>query len=169
MSAYPGLPPAILLEGRPHRIEVRVAPVRHTQVIHVNGALWVLLSGTERRSPEAVLETWLRERARAVIYRRLADLAGRHGFRYRRVFIRDQRTRWGSCSNRGNLSFNFRLIMAPPEVLDYVILHELVHLREPNHSARFWAALARLCPDYRERRRWLRRSERQLMDALGRR
>jgi len=72
-----------------------------------------------------------------------------------RVQIRDQRSRWGSCSTRGTLSFNWRLVLAPFDVLDYVVVHELCHLREPNHSSRFWKLVEQRRPDWRAQRDWL--------------
>ncbi|MDQ3823259.1 MAG: M48 family metallopeptidase, partial [Actinomycetota bacterium] len=83
--------------------------------------------------------------------------AARLGVAYERIAIRDQRTRWGSCSRRGTLSFNWRLVLAPTGVLEYVVVHELCHLREPNHSRRFWALLESARPGYRAERQWLRR------------
>ena len=76
---------------------------------------------------------------------------------YGRIAIRDQRTRWGSCSTRGTLSFNWRLVLAPAEILEYVVVHELCHLREPNHSPRFWALLASARPGFRSEKDWLSR------------
>jgi predicted metal-dependent hydrolase len=73
----------------------------------------------------------------------------------RRISIRNQRSRWGSCSRRGTISLNWRLIQAPPAVRDYLILHELAHFREMNHSQRFWREVARLCPQFAEAERWL--------------
>ena len=84
-------------------------------------------------------EKVLRKQARAVIEAEVVVQGERMGVKPRRVFMRDQRTRWGSCSSRGNISLNWRLIMAPPEVLAYVVIHELAHLREANHGRRFWA------------------------------
>ena len=72
-----------------------------------------------------------------------------------RIQVRDQRTRWGSCSAAGNLSFNWRLVLAPFEVLDYVVVHELCHLVEPSHGQRFWSIVEQRRPRYREARRWL--------------
>jgi hypothetical protein len=87
---------------------------------------------------------------------RLDELARAHGFTVAGVSIRNQRTRWGSCSPSGRISLNWRLIQVSPVVCDYVLLHELTHLRHLNHSARFWRELARLCPHHAEARRWLR-------------
>lgn len=75
---------------------------------------------------------------------------------YNRVVIRDQKTRWGSCSSSGTLSFNYRLMLAPPPILDYVIVHELCHIKHMNHSADFWHAVEEILPDYKEKRAWLK-------------
>jgi predicted metal-dependent hydrolase len=91
---------------------------------------------------------------------RLAEACGRYatsvGRPYSALALRDTRSRWGSCSSAGRLMFSWRLVMAPPEVLDYVAAHEVAHLVEMNHSRAFWDVVARLCPDYARRRRWLR-------------
>ena len=78
------------------------------------------------------------------------------GVSWKRLTVRDQRSRWGSCTAAGTLSFNYRLVMAPPAVLDYVVMHELAHRWQLNHSARFWALMARHCPSYRESVTWLK-------------
>jgi len=85
-----------------------------------------------------------REEARALLTERLDELARRHGFTYNRVFIRKQKTRWGSCSARNNINLNMRLCALPRELIDYVLLHELLHTRIRNHGPRFWEALDRL-------------------------
>ena len=87
---------------------------------------------------------------------RVAMYAERIGVSYGRITIRHQRTRWGSCSTKGNLNFNCLLMLTPPEVIDYVIVHELCHRKEMNHSARFWALVAAVLPDYAQQKRWLR-------------
>ena len=87
---------------------------------------------------------------------RVALYAERIGVSYGRITIRHQRTRWGSCSTKGNLNFNCLLMLTPPEVIDYVIVHELCHRKEMNHSARFWTLVASILPDYTEQKRWLR-------------
>lgn len=96
-------------------------------------------------------------KARTVLTARLNQLAVRHGLQYNRAFIRDQKTRWGSCSSRNNINLNIRLVGLPQELMDYVIVHELVHTEFKNHGVDFWAELGRLVPDAGRLRRELRR------------
>ncbi len=98
-----------------------------------------------------------REVAQALAENRLAHFNQVYGFTYRRISVRNQKTRWGSCSKQGNLSFNYRIALLPPELADYVILHELCHLGALDHSPRFWTLVARAMPDHADRRRALRR------------
>jgi hypothetical protein len=105
------------------------------------------------------VEAHLRRLAARELPSRLHELARAHGFAVKAVSVRNQRTRWGSCSPSGRISLNWRLIQVPPAVCDYVLLHELAHLRHLNHSARFWRELARLCPGHADARRWLRTSK----------
>lgn len=109
------------------------------------------------RLPQGV-EAALRRQAARDLPERLAELARLHGFTVSAVSVRNQRTRWGSCSPTGRISLNWRLIQVPPDVRDYVLLHELAHLRHPNHSPRFWREVASLCPGHADARRWLRAS-----------
>lgn len=101
-------------------------------------------------------EKWYREFAKTYLSGRINELAVSHGFSFNRLYIRAQRTRWGSCSSRGNISLNWRLIKAPEWVSDYVMLHELVHTRILNHSQAFWREVERVAPEYREARDWLK-------------
>lgn len=87
---------------------------------------------------------------------RIAAYAGQMGVTYGRVTIRNQKTRWGSCSSKGNLNFNCLLMLTPREVQDYVLVHELSHRKEMNHSPKFWAVVEEVLPDYKKRRNWLR-------------
>ncbi len=98
----------------------------------------------------------LRARARRELPPRLLELAAQVGLRVSRVSVRNQRHRWGSCSVSGHISLNWRLITMPPWVRDYVLYHELMHLRRMDHSPAFWALVAGVCPRYREARAWLR-------------
>ena len=108
----------------------------------------------------------LRRRAAEVIPERVSYHAARMGVSCGRVTIRAQRSRWGSCSGKGNLNFNCLLMEAPPEVLDYVVVHELCHRLEMNHSARFWALVERFLPDYRTHRDWLKKNGSSLIARL---
>lgn len=98
----------------------------------------------------------LTKKAKKVIPERVAYYASMVGVSYGRIAIRCQKTRWGSCSTKGNLNFNCLLMDMPKEILDYVIVHELCHRLEMNHSARFWAQVERVLPDYKARRKWLK-------------
>ncbi|MCR4313690.1 MAG: M48 family metallopeptidase [Candidatus Uhrbacteria bacterium] len=97
-----------------------------------------------------------REEARTFVHSRLEVFNEHYRFEYHRVAIRNQRTRWGSCSKKGNLNFNYRIARLPIHLADYVIVHELCHLGEFNHSPQFWNLVARAIPDHRERRKELR-------------
>jgi len=101
--------------------------------------------------------------AKQVIPEKVAYYARLLGVTYGRISIRKQKTRWGSCSREGNLNFNCLLMMVPPEVLDYVVVHELSHRLEMNHSARFWAQVEKVIPDYKKAKKWLKEHGSQLM------
>lgn len=109
----------------------------------------------EESSIQDELETLFRDQARTLFVELVADHADEMGVEYEGLAVRNQRTRWGSCSPKQNLSFNWRLIMAPPEIPEYVVVHELAHLREQNHTNRFWRIVQEHLPDYRERANWL--------------
>ncbi len=96
------------------------------------------------------------QKAKEIIPRRTAYFAARMGVSYGRITIREQKTRWGSCSQKGNLNFNWKLVLMPPELLDYVVVHELAHRKEMNHSPSFWAVVEKELPDYRKRREELK-------------
>ena len=98
----------------------------------------------------------LAEQAKKTIPERVAHFAPQVGVTWGRITIRAQRSRWGSCSSKGNLNFNCLLMLSPPEVLDYVVVHELCHRKELNHSPAFWTEVAKVLPDYRTRQKWLK-------------
>jgi predicted metal-dependent hydrolase len=108
-----------------------------------------------RLDPRHISEVEARRAARELVAMLIDEEAPELGVEVQRVQIRDQRSRWGSCSTRGTLSFNWRLVLAPFDVLDYVVVHELCHLREPNHSRRFWKLLESRRPGWHEQRDWL--------------
>lgn len=97
------------------------------------------------------------QKALKIFPERTAFFAGRMGVDYGRITVREQKTRWGSCSQKGNLNFNWKLVLMPQEILDYVVVHELAHRKEMNHSARFWAIVEQVLPDYQNRRNELKK------------
>jgi predicted metal-dependent hydrolase len=114
------------------------------------------LSRTALPKAEATFTSWYKAQASQVIGERTAHYVATHGFKVERIRISSARTRWGSCSAKGSLSFTWRLVMAPLEVIDYVVVHELVHLKIKNHSTAFWAGVAGLMPDYKKHVCWLK-------------
>ena len=123
------------------------------------------LMGIEKLTEAEIAE--LAERARLVIPQRVAYYAPQVGVTYGRITIRRQRSRWGSCSVKGNLNFNCLLMLAPPEVLDSVVVHELCHLKEMNHSKRFYAEVLRVFPEYYRWHSWLESNGDELMWRIG--
>lgn len=96
------------------------------------------------------------EQAKNVFAAKCRTFAAQMGVTYGRITVREQKTRWGSCSSKGNLNFNWKLVLMPEEILDYVVVHELAHRKEMNHSTAFWAVVGSVIPDYRARRQWLK-------------
>src|SRR5437867_558046 len=113
------------------------------------------------------LENWFRQEARKTITRHLAVVTARLGREPGRVYVMGQRSKWGNCSAKGNLSFNWRLILAPDSVLRYIVTHEAVHLAVPDHSTKFWLTVQSLCPEMERARQWLCRHQSELAVALG--
>ncbi len=138
-------------QGAPLRIRRIDEP--GVAALRIGGEL--LVPGREDTVPGRV-RRWYRDQARREIVHRASDKAERLGRRRGRITVRDQRTRWGSCSGDGNLNFSWRLILAPEAVLDYVVAHEIAHLAEMNHGTRFWSHVGRLCAEPEASRAWLR-------------
>ena len=117
---------------------------------------------TEQKIPSAAkkaIQDFYRKKAEETVHDRLQHFNEHYGFTYRRVTLRNQRSRWGSCTGKLNLNFNWRLIMAPIEIIDYVVVHEMCHLRQMNHSKNFWNLVAETIPDYKKMRKWLRENQ----------
>jgi predicted metal-dependent hydrolase len=108
-----------------------------------------------RRLTDAEIEV-LTERAKMVFAERVAHYAPLIGVDYAKITVRRQKMRWGSCSSKGNLNFNYRLMLAVPEVIDYVVVHEMCHLLHMNHSKEFWYSVEQILPDYKSRKQWLK-------------
>ena len=139
---------------RGERVRIAVTTQRDGRLsIRYGGREVVVPAGSDVRE---AIEVDLRRLALAELEPRLREMAAAHGLTPRRISIRNQRSRWGSCARDGNIALNFRLIQMPRAVRDYVLLHELMHLRQQNHSRRFWRLVAEACPDFREAEEWLR-------------
>ena len=153
-------------EHTPVRIEFVDTKARGNLVRWCDGHIFVR-RGAETRTPAAQgLENWLRKQARAAIMDYLPDVTARIRKEPKRVYIMAQRTKWGSCSSRKNLTFNWRIILAPDFVLRYLITHEVVHLAIPNHSAKFWFTVQSLCPETERAKQWLNSYQTQMMVDL---
>ncbi len=155
-SALAGLPiaakvePGSQLPVEGQWLEIAAGAVRQARI---EGQTLVV---PQRGAPGRMVRAFLQLRARDRFAARVDHFAGRLGRRPGKLTLRDTRSRWGSCNAAGDLMFSWRLIMAPPEVLDYVAAHEVAHLVEMNHSSAFWGQLARLMPGYAAPRKWLR-------------
>ncbi len=136
-----------ILKGNAAWIEKHLALAREKAAMQKNREV-------KRLTDEEIQE--LADRALKYIPGRVAFFAEKVGVSYGRITIRNQKTRWGSCSSKGNLNFNCLLMLAPPEVLDYVVVHELCHRKEMNHSKAFWAEVEKVLPDYRTHVKWLK-------------
>lgn len=138
--------------GLPYQLRIIKAKQEENLLILKDGYFYL----SERASdPKKIFILWYQREAYREILRRVNWYAKRDGFKYNHVKISNAKTRWGSCSSLGNLNFSWRLIMAPLEVIDYIVIHELVHLIEKNHSRSFWNKVFLLMPDYKSHKKWL--------------
>jgi predicted metal-dependent hydrolase len=128
-----------------------------TQILRLETTRFVLSADLLPRAAQ-VLEKWYANQLQLILALRLQLLAQAVGARPQQVRISRARTRWGSCSSKGTLALSWRLAMAPVEIIEYVIVHELAHLRHPDHSRAFWQLVARVLPDYAQRRTWLKKN-----------
>ena len=157
-----------LVRGKPYRLERCLSNEgsRATAQFSGNSLEVSIPAGTSHTDREQLRDAVLhfyRQLARDYLPVRVAELAAEHGFAYNQLRIKHQKTRWGSCSAKGNINLNLRLMMTPDEAIDYVIIHELCHLRELNHSRQFWMMVECCCPEYRKWKAWLRQNRAYLI------
>lgn len=161
----------ILLGGRHKPLAVMAGARRRVRVDWTGSELCIQLPSVISAEVNhgtlcgRALSHWLRQHARECSGHAVARYA-RSGMRPREIRIKDQRSRWGSCGATGIINLNWRLVCTPPEVLDYVVVHELCHLREPNHSQRFWSLVSRVMPNYEPHKQWLREHDGLLEQPL---
>ncbi|MDD4334097.1 MAG: SprT family zinc-dependent metalloprotease [Desulfotomaculaceae bacterium] len=152
----------VLYRGREYKVEVRPQRTKAGTVEIVDDKIVIMPNEDNGKEAAVVLECWMKSMARLLINQRIRVANNALKLRFNRVAIRGQKTRWGSCSNLGNLNFNWRLVMAPLQVIDYIVAHELLHLVEPNHSKKFWTLVESVCPDYKTCRDWLKKNGHRL-------
>jgi predicted metal-dependent hydrolase len=138
--------------GKPYKLEKRM---QQKQLIEVADKIYI--ASPSEKNVKTYLTSWYRQQARKIIVQRVYHYAEISGAKFRSINLTSAETRWGSCSSEKTLNFNWKLIMAPLEVIDYVICHELAHLTEMNHSRAFWETVRKMYPLYREYRTWLKR------------
>lgn len=159
----------VLFQGEPLPVQVTRSEGWRgpNRIVLESGRISITCSPNSTTSPARSLENWLRKHARDRIEQHLESIAKRIKRSPGRIYVMGQRTKWGNCSALGNLSFNWRLIMAPDHVLRYIVTHEMVHLAVPDHSHRFWLTVQSLCKDSDRARQWLAANGDKLMTDLG--
>ncbi|UWG50710.1 putative metal-dependent hydrolase [Halalkaliarchaeum sp. AArc-CO] len=145
--------------GEPHEIVVEVRSAAEI----VDRTIRLAEHNVERTSLKRALETFYRRKAREQFEEYAGHYAAEMGVEYDRIEVRNQRTKWGSCSTNGTIGLNWRLMMAPPEIVEYVVIHELAHIQEPNHSEAFWSLVERYDPEYRAHKNWLAENSTRLV------
>lgn len=146
----------LTLRGRQIVLRTIRADLPHPRIEVGREELRVFLPADFDGDLRLLVRDWIKDRAAEVIHANAEELAGAIGVTFKRVTVRDQRTKWGSCSKRGNLSFNWRLVLFPPSILRYVVIHELCHIKHFNHSPQFWALVEQHDPSYRKAVQWLK-------------
>jgi predicted metal-dependent hydrolase len=134
------------------RTQTWLAP---NKVAYEHNTITVTCNPGSKTTPARSLENWLRRQAHRIIEQHIVEVCKRLNRTPNRVYVMDQRTKWGNCSAQGNLSFNWRLVMAPEFVLRYIVTHEMVHLAVPDHSRKFWLTVQSFCPETERARQWL--------------
>ena len=161
----------LLYQGTPHTLLLLADGTGKPSVTYSHCAISVHLSELigQDNDPDVFcsLKKWYMKQSQQQLVERTIYWAAQIGVHPVRISLRDQKTRWGSCSSRGAISFNWRIIMAPPAVLDYLVVHELCHMLQPNHSAAYWREVAHWIPDCRGLRRWLRQNGSLLTKILS--
>jgi predicted metal-dependent hydrolase len=152
--------------GNPTVFALNKHPFGYTRVFHCNNQIRISLPHTEteaQKTGASLLLNWLKSYARKEITERVIEICTDNKLSFNRIAIKDTRSRWGSCSAKNNLNFNWRLILAPHEVLRYVVVHETAHLEQMNHSQAFWAIVAKRCQNFWAHREWLKKNGHELL------
>lgn len=157
---------AVLYLGQNHTLRFTKSP-NHPNTIHLHDQNIFINFLSEDTAPvNSLLKKWYINEARLLLLSKTALWANIINVHPQRIAIKEQKTRWGSCSSKCNINYNWRIIMAPPEVIDYLVIHELCHLRIPNHSSLFWQEVSKFSPKFKEHRKWLKNNGVMLMNFL---
>lgn len=143
--------------GRNYRLKVLQGKPQPVELKNGRFYVWVENSGEEREDDiRTALTAWYKEHARDKLHDRARMYSDRVGVSYRTVKVKDMKSQWGSCTKGGDIHFNWRIVMAPMRIVDYVVIHELCHREHHDHSPEFWRLLGRILPEYKDRKEWLR-------------
>lgn len=148
-------------------LQIRMIPNKQIKVILIGDVLWISLPTNLVKADwpcqiRGALFSWYKDQAKVILGEKIVYYAEMLGVSYNQLRIKEQRTRWGSCSNKGNINLNWRIILAPEPVIDYLVLHEVAHLKQLNHSAAFWQLIEKNLPNYRNCKKWLREQGKNL-------
>ncbi len=159
----------LFFRGKPTQVRINATRTRArgNVVTYMNDEIVVHRGASSQTPVVRSLENWLRKQARIEIAKQLAAVTSRLRHKPGRIYVMGQRTKWGNCSSKGNLSFNWRLILAPDFVLRYMVIHEAAHLAVLDHSAKFWFTVRSLCPETGKAKQWLRTNENRLLEPLS--
>ena len=161
------MPQTLIILGKKYSIEIFPKRFLKNKVLIEKDRLIIFLAENESNSKaKLLLETFLIEFARKYISARVNYFVEKYDFSFNKIAIKEQKSRWGSCSSLKNLNFNWRLIFAPVDVIDYVIVHELSHTRQMNHSADFWNEVKNCMPEFKVQRDWLKSNGKQLFKVF---
>lgn len=152
----------IQIQDKKYLVEVSNKKFTKENILILQDKILIFESDQTNSNYKNILGEWLKKYAKQLIFKRVKELSLNHSFKYNKISIRDQKSRWGSCSSNQNLNFNWRLILAPSEILDYVIIHELAHTKEMNHSKDFWNIVKEIIPEYKKQVAWLKTHGNQL-------
>jgi predicted metal-dependent hydrolase len=149
-----------------YRLTISQGKNLKSKVEITDDAIFIFEGKNDETSHEKLLEKYLRKAAKEIFVSRTLHFTKLYGLTFKNVTVKDQKSKWGSCSTRGNLNYNWKLIFGPKSILDYIVVHEVCHLKEMNHSDRFWSLVGLHYPEYKEMRRWLRANGHALQNAF---
>lgn len=153
--------------GKEYKVTVSERLFLKQRAVLSGNEITIYKSEIKNTHPKTILRDFLIEYARSYIEKRLKHFVSSEGFKINKVAIREQSTRWGSCSSQSNLNFNWKLILTPPEILDYVVIHELCHTRQMNHSKNFWHEVSLIDKEYKVHEKWLKVNGNQIIKFLN--